>query len=173
MTKCIAGMELNGGLLPLRNKVEWNRMKDQVSDNVVRVLIADDEPRVRSALRLLLRQYPAIAVAGEADNVELALELTAQQRPDLVLLDWELAGRNGTTVLKRLRAARQGVVVIALSGRPESRRAALAAGADAFVSKGDPPEQLLSTLQATLSAASPAAHARACLSRASHTVTTS
>jgi DNA-binding NarL/FixJ family response regulator len=125
-------------------------MQDQAKDNVLRVLIADDEPRVRSALRLLLRQHPGIAVAGEADNVELALELATRQRPDLVLLDWELSGRNGTIALKRLRALRQGMVVIALSGRPEARRAALDAGVDAFVSKGDPPEQLLSMLQATL-----------------------
>ena len=157
-------MELNGKLLGLRNKVKRNGMKDKVSDNVMRVLIADDEPRVRSALRLLLRQYPGIAIAGEADNVELALELTARQRPDLVLLDWELSGRNGATVLKRLRAARQDMLVIALSGRPEARRVALDAGVDAFVSKGDPPEQLLSTLQTTLWAESSTASAKVRLS---------
>ena len=67
-----------------------------------------------------------------------------------MLLDWELSGRNGTIALERLRAIRQGIMVIALSGRPEARRAALDAGADAFVSKGDPPEQLMSMLQATL-----------------------
>jgi DNA-binding NarL/FixJ family response regulator len=147
-------------------------MKDVESDDAMRVLIADDEPRVRSALRLLLRQHPGIAVTGEANNVELALELAARQRPDLVLLDWELSGRNGTTTLKRLRAVRQGIMVIALSGRPEARRAALDAGVDAFVSKGDPPERLLSTLQATLQTASRTASAIVCLSRTSQTVTT-
>lgn len=146
-------------------------MKNVGSDDVMRVLIADDEPRVRSALRLLLRQHPGIAVTGEANNVESALELAARQRPDLVLLDWELSGHNGTTTLKRLRAVRQGIVVIALSGRPEARRAALDAGVDAFVSKGDPPEQLLSTLQATLWAEPPTASAKVCLSQASNTVT--
>jgi DNA-binding NarL/FixJ family response regulator len=44
--------------------------------------------------------------------------------------------------------------VIALSGRPEARRAALDAGVDAFVSKGDPPERLLSMLEAALQTAS-------------------
>ncbi|MCP4543417.1 MAG: response regulator transcription factor [Chloroflexi bacterium] len=143
-------MKLNSGILSLRDKVEWHRMQDEAQNSMMRVLIADDEPRVRSALRLLLRQHPSMAVAGEADNVESALELTSRHRPDLVLLDWELSGRNGTSALKRLRAVRQGIVVIALSGRPEARRAALDAGVDAFVSKGDPPEQLLSMLQATL-----------------------
>ncbi len=153
-------MELHSGLGNLRDRIDWNKMKDKANDSVMQVLIADDEPRVRSALRLLLRQHPGIAVTGEADNVERALELAIRQRPDLVLLDWELSGRNGTSALQRLRAVRQGMVVIALSGRPEARRAALDAGADAFVSKGDPPEQLLLTLQATLRMASRAANAR-------------
>ena len=64
-------------------------MQDEAKGDRMRVLIADDEPRVRSALRLLLRQHPDITVAGEADNVELALELATKQRPDLVLLDWD------------------------------------------------------------------------------------
>ena len=81
-------------------------MKNMAHDNVLRVLIADDEPRVRSALRLLLRQHPSITVAGEADNVELALELATSQWPDLVLFDWELSGRNGTSALEKLRAVR-------------------------------------------------------------------
>ena len=125
-------------------------MENEVGDKIMRVLIADDEPRVRSALRLLLRYYPGVAVAGEADNVERTLELVARHRPSLLLLDWGLSGLNGAALLERLRAARPGLAVIVLSGRPEARRAALAAGADAFVSKGDPPERLLATLQTVL-----------------------
>jgi DNA-binding NarL/FixJ family response regulator len=142
----------------------WNgrvgEMKDEASGNVMRVLIADDEPRVRSALRLLLRQHPGVAVAGEANSVERALELTVRQRPDLVLLDWELSGRNGTATLERLRAVRRDLMVIALSGRPEARQTALDAGVDAFVSKGDPPELLVATLQKALRVASRGASAR-------------
>jgi DNA-binding NarL/FixJ family response regulator len=168
MMKQTNWMKLNSGL-SFRNTVERNGMQDDAQDSMMRVLIADDEPRVRSALRLLLRQHPGMAVAGEADNVESALELATRQRPDLILLDWELSGRNGTCALERLRAAQQGIVVIALSGRPEARRAALDAGVDAFVSKGDPPEQLLSMLQATLRTVSRAASARARSSRTPQT----
>jgi DNA-binding NarL/FixJ family response regulator len=143
-----------GGAAALVLAGRGGKVKDEVSGDVVRVLIADDEPRVRSALRLLLRYYPGVVVTDEADSVGHALELTARWRPDLVLLDWELPGRHGSAVLEELRAARQGVVVIALSGRPEARRAALDAGVDAFVSKGDPPERLLSMLEAALQTAS-------------------
>ncbi|HIQ06369.1 MAG TPA: response regulator transcription factor [Anaerolineae bacterium] len=114
-----------------------------MNEKIMRVLIADDQPQVRSALRLLLKQEPGIVVVGEASDAEQALELAAEQQPDLVLLDWELPGWDGSAALVGLQAIQPGVVVIALSGRPEACRAALAAGADAFVSKGDPPERLL------------------------------
>jgi DNA-binding NarL/FixJ family response regulator len=118
----------------------------------LRVLIADDQPHVRSALLLLLRQEPDVAVVGQADDTNQALELAAARQPDLVLLDWELPGRGGTATLDRLQAARPGLLVIALSGRPEARRAALAAGVDAFVSKGDPPERLLAAVKGCMQA---------------------
>jgi DNA-binding NarL/FixJ family response regulator len=120
----------------------------------MRVLIADDQPQVRSALRLLLKQEPGVTVVGEAEDTQQALELAAGQRPDLVLLDWELPGpwaaqplkNAGQHLLPALRARCPQVKVVALSGRPEARQAALAAGADAFVSKGDPPERVLAAV---------------------------
>ncbi len=119
-----------------------------MSAEAMRVLIADDRPQVRSALRLLLRQEPNLTVVGEAGDTEQLLELAAEQQPDLVLLDWELPGWDGFATLTELRAAQPELVVIALSGRPEARRAALEAGVDAFVSKGDPPERLLTAVHA-------------------------
>jgi DNA-binding NarL/FixJ family response regulator len=121
----------------------------------MRVLIADDQPQVRSALRLLLKQEPGVTVVGEAEDTQQALELAAGQRPDLVLLDWELPGpwagqplkNTDQCLLPALRARCPQVKVVALSGRPEARRAALAAGADAFVSKGDPPERVLAAVE--------------------------
>lgn len=114
----------------------------------MRVLVADDQPKVRSALRLLLGQEPGLSVVGEAVEVEGLLAKAEATCPDLVLLDWELPGLPAADLLSALRALCPHVRVIALSGRPEARRAALAAGADGFVSKGDPPERLLTTLRA-------------------------
>ena len=114
-----------------------------MSKNKARVLIVDDQPQVRSALRLLLREELGVTVVGEAGDLEQALELACVKQPDLVLLDWELPTQDGATALVGLRAAYPGLAVIALSSRPEARQLALAAGADAFVSKGDPPERLV------------------------------
>jgi len=107
--------------------------------------LADNQTKVRSALRLLLEQEPGLSVVGEAAEAESVLAQVETTQPDLVLLDWGLLDQ-GAATLTELRAARPGLMVIVLSGRPEARRAALTAGADAFVSKGDPPERLLAAV---------------------------
>jgi DNA-binding NarL/FixJ family response regulator len=103
----------------------------------MRVLLADDQSKVRAALRLLLEEGPRLSVIGEAAEAEDLLGQVEATHLDLVLSDWELPGLR--TLCPRLK-------IIALSGRPEARQAALTAGADAFVSKGDPPERLLAAV---------------------------
>jgi len=112
----------------------------------MRILLADDQPRVRFALRVLLEQQPGFEVVGKAADAEDLLAQAQATYPDLVLLGWELPGLAATDSLSALRGICAHLVVIALSGRPEARRAALAAGADAFVSKADPPERLLAAI---------------------------
>ena len=112
------------------------------------VLVADDQAKVRSALRLLLEQDADIEILGEAVDTTGLLDWAKAACPDVVLLDWELPGLPAAEVLELLRLRCPGLRVIALSGRPRTRQAALAAGADAFVSKGDPPECLLAALDA-------------------------
>jgi DNA-binding NarL/FixJ family response regulator len=110
------------------------------------ILLADDESKVRSALRLLLGQDAGLSVAGEAAEAAELLDRLQATCPDLLLLDWELPGQHGGDLLLAVRRYCPTLSVIALSGRPEARPAALAAGADAFVSKGDPPERLLAAM---------------------------
>jgi DNA-binding NarL/FixJ family response regulator len=113
---------------------------------MIDILLADDQPQVRSALRLLFEQQPDLCVLGEAVDAQGILDWLSATCPDAVLLDWELPGLHGGNALATLRARRPHLKLIALSGRPEARDAALAAGMDAFVSKGDPPEELLSAV---------------------------
>lgn len=112
----------------------------------MRVLIADDQPEVRSALRLLLEQEGEIAVVGEAGGAGSLLQTVQSLCPDVVLLDWELPGQDSALLLGELRHVCPRVRAVALSGRPEARGRALAAGAFAFASKGDPPERLIAIL---------------------------
>lgn len=114
----------------------------------MRILLADDQPRIRFALRALLDRQPELQVVGEAGNADDLRAQILTTDPDLVLLDWELPGRRTERSPAVLHAQHPKLVIIALSGRPEARQAALAAGADAFVSKTDPPERLLAAIAA-------------------------
>ena len=136
----------------------------------MQILLADNQPKVRLGLRVLLERQPGFKVVGEAANAEELLARMEADRPDLVLLGWELPGlarvdpcgepvactERGTSsrrsepsvqgLLSALRRDSPNLCVIALSVRSEARRAALAAGADAFVYKCDSPERLLATI---------------------------
>ena len=113
----------------------------------MRVLLADAQPKVRFALKVLLERQTDLLVAGEAVDTEDLLAQTRSICPDLVLLAWDLPGLEATVLLPSLRDLCPGVIIIALSGRPEARRVALAAGVDAFVSKSDPPEHLMRAIE--------------------------
>jgi two-component system invasion response regulator UvrY len=113
----------------------------------MRILLADDQPRVRFALRTLLERQPGLEVVGEAHSGQDLRDQIDPAQPDLVLLDWELPGERALDTLSSLRTTYPTLRVIALSGRSEARQAALQAGVDAFVSKSDPPERLLSAIR--------------------------
>jgi len=113
----------------------------------MRVLLADAHAGVRRALRLLLQEEANLDLVGEAGETRTLLLQARLLQPDLVLLDWELPGQPTVELLPVLHILSSQPKVIALSGRFEAQRAALAAGVDAFVSKGDPPERLLATLR--------------------------
>jgi DNA-binding NarL/FixJ family response regulator len=112
----------------------------------MRILLADDHPEVRFGLRVLLERQAGLKVVGEAADAKNLLAQTKAACPDLVLLAWELPGLAETDLLPALRRICPDLAVIALSGRPEARRAALDTGADAFVWKCEPPERLLAAI---------------------------
>ena len=113
----------------------------------MRILIADDQSRVRFALRVLLEQQPNWSVVGEAARADELLERVGALAPDLLLLDWELPGKGMLEVIPAIRQVYPGVQVIFLSDSPEMIPAAVAVHADDFASKTNPPDQLLSAIQ--------------------------
>jgi two-component system nitrate/nitrite response regulator NarL len=111
----------------------------------MRILLVGDERRIRSALRLLFESEPEYIVVGEAENVNALIAQVIAERPDTVLLDWDLL-KNRDQLIFGLKKAYPELAVLILSGRPEVRQDAIRYGADAFFSKTDPPERLLQTL---------------------------
>ncbi len=111
-----------------------------------RVLVVDDDARVRQALCALLTSSQGLSVVGEASSGPEALRADEQLDPDVVLLDLLLpTAQDGLDVLRRLAA--RGRKVVALTIRVQLRRAALDAGATAFVEKGVSPDVLLEFLR--------------------------
>jgi DNA-binding NarL/FixJ family response regulator len=117
----------------------------------MRVLLADDQVWLRSALRLLLEHEPGIEVVGEVGDAHALPGLTASLQPDLLLLDGELIGIKTDSARHRLilalRAIQPALYIIVLSSNHKTDGFRLTAGADAYVSKTEPPELLLAALR--------------------------
>ncbi|MBL8154466.1 MAG: response regulator transcription factor [Anaerolineae bacterium] len=112
----------------------------------MRVLIADREPNVRQALWLVCEEGLHLTVAGEAADAPELLTLVRTTHPDMLLLDWGLTEAPPAELIRTIRGIKSLVIIVVGAGM-EQRRETLAAGADAFIYKGDPPEKVLALLR--------------------------
>lgn len=103
------------------------------------VMIADDEPDIRSLLRIALQRDGRFDVVAEAANGHEAIDGAVQHRPDVVLLDLKMPGLDGRRALPQLVAAspRSMVVVLSVLEASVEEAPALAAGAFAYLQKDE------------------------------------
>ena len=113
----------------------------------MRITLADERRKVRFALRALLQRQIDMEVVGEAVTAQELIALVEQDVPDLILVDCELPGMELPDLVQALRTTCPATMIIALSGRVDARHRAQKAGVDIFVSKGEPPERLLSAIE--------------------------
>ncbi len=118
----------------------------------LRVLIVDDSTRARQSIRALIGTHPAVDAMAEATNGFEAVALAETWMPDVVLMDVRMAGIDGLEATRMIKARCQLVKIIILSMYGDYEAQALEAGADAFVSKGEPPTRLLQTLDTVIGA---------------------
>ena len=112
-----------------------------------RVLITDDRITSRKGLRALMLTQPDIQVIGEAANGERAIQFIEQEKPDVVIMDAFMPGMNGLDATKIIKKKWQDIRVVILTLHEDIRAEALAAGADAFLVKGCPPERLIQVVK--------------------------
>lgn len=118
-------------------------------EGVRKILLVDDDHQLRSLLRLTLPAEGFEVI--EAGDGAQAVELVERERPDLVILDWQLPVRSGAEVLAELvaRPDRPQVVVLTALGEAD------AAGADALLLKPFSPVELLDLIERLLSGEAP------------------
>jgi two-component system, OmpR family, KDP operon response regulator KdpE len=116
---------------------------------VTRVLVVDDEPQIRRALRTSLEAHGY--QVQTASNGEEAVVAAAEAEPDLVFLDLGLPDIDGTDVIRRVRSfSPVPVIVLSVRDRQTDKVAALDAGADDYVTKPFGMEEVLARLRAAL-----------------------
>ena len=113
---------------------------------VTRLVIADDSPRARHGLRTILTTRSDLEVVGEASQGDDAILLVEARQPDVALLDVRMPVIGGLQAARTIKNRWPKVRVILISIYADYQSEALSAGADAFLVKGCPAEELLSIL---------------------------
>jgi two-component system response regulator DegU len=122
-----------------------------------RLVIADDHPLFRAAIRQILGGWPDLVVVGEASDGREAVKLCQRLQPDLVLMDLRMPEMNGFEATREIKRESPSTVVLALTafGEPESLLEALEAGASGYVLKDSSPQRIVGAIRRVLDGESP------------------
>ena len=117
------------------------------SDRKMRIVVASEDRSAGAAIGMLIDAQSDLELAGDVSEIgELLVKIKAQ-RPDLVVLDWEMLGQRIDTLVDRLELFDEPPMIVALSVHEDLRDTALASGVVGFAFKGDPPTRLLETIR--------------------------
>ncbi len=120
-----------------------------MSQEPIRILLADDHAVVRSGLRRLLEQNAEMRVIAEADSGEQAYQLFAEQLPDVIVIDLSMPGMGGLEAIRRIlvRSPLARVVVFSMHENAAFAFQALNIGAKAYVAKSGMAEDLVTAVR--------------------------
>jgi two-component system nitrate/nitrite response regulator NarL len=120
--------------------------------SIIRVLIADDHPLVRFAVRRCLEWEESVEVVGEASTGEEAVALARRFRPDAVLLDYQMPVLDGVAATETIAEEMPEIAILMLTGQDDGvlEEKATRAGVHRLIRKDEPPEALLRTLYEVL-----------------------
>ncbi|HEV2330326.1 MAG TPA: response regulator transcription factor [Verrucomicrobiae bacterium] len=127
-------------------------MKNKSGQGKKRILIVDDHPMMRQGLAQLIGAEPDMAVCGEAEDAGRALDAVGDLKPDLVLADISLPGKNGLELIKDFQAIRPGLPVLVISMHDESLYAerVLRAGGRGYIMKQEGGKRLMQAIRQVL-----------------------
>lgn len=115
----------------------------------IRILIADDHAVVREGLRALLDTEPGMELLAEAADGQQAIELAAQTRPDVILLDMMMPRKTGLEAISEIKQADPAARILILTSFADDEQVfpAIKAGALGYLLKDSSPEQLLQAIR--------------------------
>ncbi len=121
-------------------------------DTTIRILLADDHPIVREGLRAVLETQADFEVIAEASNGEEALRLALALHPDILLLDLEMPILDGVETIRRLRQQQPAARIIVFTAFDNDERIihAVQAGANGYLLKGAPRDEIFRAIHVTL-----------------------
>ncbi len=121
----------------------------------IRVALVDDQALFRTGIRMLVSSQPDLEFAGEAGTGLAGVELAAQQKPDVILMDIRMPVMDGIEATERILAAadargqaRPRVIVLTTFDLDEAAIRAIRGGASGFLLKDSDPEFLLASIRA-------------------------
>lgn len=120
---------------------------------MIKVLIADDQEIVCEGLKKILQSDPELKVIGTAHNGQQALELIEHQRPNLVLMDLQMPIMNGVQAIRQLRKTDPDLPVLVLTTYTDDKWLfdAIRAGANGYLLKDRPRQELIDAIKGTAS----------------------
>ena len=123
--------------------------KKQENDMDIRVLLADNHPRMRDSLRSLIDKQPGMVVVGEAENAGGALQCALEFKPDVVVMDINMADLKDTDAVRRMISDCPCLKLVALSIYPnrEFVGSMLKAGASCYLLKDCAFEELIPAIR--------------------------
>jgi DNA-binding NarL/FixJ family response regulator len=117
-----------------------------MAQEIIRVVIAEDNPIVRSGIRKLLKKAQGIELIGEAWNGMEALRIVNEMKPDVLLLDVEMPIMDGITVTRQLKnnaQAQTRILVLSAYNDKEYIRGMLLNGASGYLLKDEAPQRII------------------------------
>jgi DNA-binding NarL/FixJ family response regulator len=126
----------------------------ETEERPISVFLVDDVPELRELIRFGIEDDPGFEVVGEAGDGRSALEGIAEKRPAAVLLDLSMPDMDGLEAILEIRSRNPEIAIVILSGFSADRMSgsALERGADGYVEKGTPIEELRRTTRRAVSA---------------------
>ena len=115
----------------------------------IKIFLADDHPLFRSGLKYSLGMKSDFIILGEASDGYTAVEKIKEDKPDIVLMDLDMPGLTGIAAIRLVKTIMPDLIMLILSTYSEERqvREAMAAGADGYLLKNIPLEELQSVIR--------------------------